>query len=289
MELHLGQLLIKGTAVSCHGSIVILKSHKICFDCGIIPDKNVNDLMSCRFVCITHSHADHIGALHMDYFLRKRKRGQAVRYLMPTACEFDWKKAFKHFYALDKPGEEVDCPRITAMRAGWLTETFSINDEVKLGKGLIIRAYPTFHRVTSVGYVLTEVRKRLKSEYQSLEGKEIGELVKQGVIVNEVYEKDVFAYTGDTKIEGLLKTPQFLEVEVLMTECTFVGDLVSVELARERGHIHLNEIVENADEFHNDHIILCHFSPRYTKGQIREEVTKKIKGTSLENKIRLFL
>lgn len=38
--------------------------------------------------------------------------------------------------------------------------------------------------------------------------------------------------------------------------------------ARERGHMHVTDLVMHAHKFHNEAILLIHFSPRYKKQEI---------------------
>jgi ribonuclease Z len=104
-----------------------------------------------------------------------------------------------------------------------------------------------------------------------MEGKDIGALKKSGVKVTDAKEIALFAYTGDTTIEGVLKHPLFLDAEVLVTECTYIDDEVDEKTCKERGHIHLREIFEHRTEFKGQ-LVLCHFSPRFSKDEIREAV-----------------
>ena len=50
----------------------------------------------------------------------------------------------------------------------------------------------------------------------------------------------------------------------MILECTFLDDRVSVAECRAKGHVHLDEIVERADLFENEAILLTHFSARYS-------------------------
>jgi len=76
-----------------------------------------------------------------------------------------------------------------------------------------------------------------------------------------------FAFSGDTRIEGLLENPQALNAKRLVMEATFLDDRVSVEKARAVGHIHLHEIAQHAQAFTCEHLVLTHFSLRYHRQQ----------------------
>ena len=82
--------------------------------------------------------------------------------------------------------------------------------------------------------------------------------------------------TGDTTIEVVDREEVVRTARVLIIEATFVGDHPTVEDARSRGHIHLDEIAERAALFENEELVLGHFSTRYSKGRIRDEVRKAL-------------
>ncbi|CAM6084994.1 unnamed protein product [Calypogeia fissa] len=53
---------------------------------------------------------------------------------------------------------------------------------------------------------------------------------------------------------------------------TFVNETMSVEHARDYGHVHLSEVAALADRFKNFNILFIHFSARYEA----EEITRAI-------------
>jgi len=257
--LQIGKYTITGQCWASHGSILILHGWKIAFDCGTIPEEMIGKLMGCRHICITHGHGDHIGRLHSIPMLRKRKELDPATILLPGACVKDWLQAYASLAKIN--GGAPRLPRGTDVI------NVSTKPVTQVGKDLYIHALPTIHRVPSVGYVLTEIRRKLKKEYIGLPGKEIGQLKKDGVKITDDVEVPLFAYTGDTTIEGLLQHPMFLEAEVLITECTYIDDEIDEKTCKERGHIHLKELVEHHDKIKGQ-LVLCHFSPRFSKDEI---------------------
>jgi ribonuclease BN (tRNA processing enzyme) len=86
--------------------------------------------------------------------------------------------------------------------------------------------------------------------------------------VSEKQIVPLLAYTSDTTIEGVLQSDVLLSVPLLIVECTIWSeDDVSGDKTRERGHIHLTHLNENAERFQNRHVALTHVSPRYARSQ----------------------
>ncbi|KAJ6880452.1 tRNase Z TRZ2 [Populus alba x Populus x berolinensis] len=84
------------------------------------------------------------------------------------------------------------------------------------------------------------------------------------------------AFTGDTTAEYMLdpRNADALRAKVLITEATFLDEDFTTEHARQRGHTHLFEIIENAKWIRSKAILLTHFSSRYSIEDIREAVLK---------------
>lgn len=265
---------ICGISMACDGSCVVLPQYKIVFDCGRIHDDLLPELLRCRTFCISHGHVDHIGALHFDGFLRRRKNGNSVSYLMPPECAETWKRIYEGFGTLNEgSGCEVS---VVQIREG----------HYPVSKGIDIHRLRTIHRVESFGYVLTTTHSKLKEHLRGKSNQEIKALKQSGEEIVESKKVALFGYTGDTTIEGVLQHKLFLEAEVLMIECTYLGDDTDPATAKARGHIHFDDIVANGEKFHNKAIVLCHFSPRYSRDYVLRHV--KTLDASLRERLYVF-
>lgn len=87
--------------------------------------------------------------------------------------------------------------------------------------------------------------------------------------------------------------PDLLRVKLLITEATYIDDEVdrhgqhSVEKARDRGHSHLHEFVQNAHIFDKvENILLVHFSDKYSSNYVRRTVYKSLPNV-LKNKVHV--
>ena len=141
-----------------------------------------------------------------------------------------------------------------------------------------VRVFETFHTVRSVGYALLHRRKRLRAEYASKTGKELAQLRKEGVDINEEVLLPALVYVGDSRPHWH-SDPLFrhFSFPFIMCECTFVGALEDMQRASEAARTHGHtcweelecEIAENCDDA-NTTYILVHWSNRYDPGQIAE-------------------
>ncbi len=71
-----------------------------------------------------------------------------------------------------------------------------------------------------------------------------------------------------------------------MIECTFIG-----EEHRDKGesfkHLHLGDIVQHAERFRNEAIVLHHLSRRYRVEELRAEVDRRL--PELANRIHILV
>jgi len=86
--------------------------------------------------------------------------------------------------------------------------------------------------------------------------------------LTETLETPELAFTGDTLVEVVEREDVVGRARVLVMECTFIDDRVSVQEARSKGHVHLYELAERAALFRNQAILLTHFSARYRAPEI---------------------
>lgn len=109
-----------------------------------------------------------------------------------------------------------------------------------------------------------------------LKGKQIEKLKKSGVEITDTILSPEVAFTGDTTTDFMLdpRNADALRAKILITEATFLDEAVSIEHARQHGHTHIFEIIENAQWIRNKAILLTHFSSRYHIEDIRKAVSK---------------
>ncbi len=146
----------------------------------------------------------------------------------------------------------------------------------------------TTHTVPSLGFVVWERRRKLKPEYQGLEGRQIRDLRLSGQEVTNEVRLPRVAYLGDSSPDGLDACPAMFRAEVLIMELTFVSPRHRREKIHKYGHMHLDDFLERRGQFRNELIIASHFSTRYHPNQIRECVSKALPDM-LDGRLHLWL
>jgi ribonuclease Z len=115
-----------------------------------------------------------------------------------------------------------------------------------------------------------------------MEGRKLGRLRKEGVTIEDVYTTQLLAYTGDTILDPVLECEEVLRCALVVLECTYLDDAHSVECARERGHIHLDEVIRNASAFaHTGHLLFMHISQVYSNEEVRRIFRDKLPASLL--------
>jgi ribonuclease Z len=161
-------------------------------------------------------------------------------------------------------------------------------DEIPLSRELVVTVSATRHTVPSLGFVVWERRRKLKSEYQDLPGTAIRDLRLAGTEVTHEVRVPRVAYLGDSSPEGLDACPAMFEAEVLITELTFVAPSHRKERIHKFGHMHLDDLVERRDRLKNELIVAAHFSTRYHPRQIQSHVQKAIPDM-LDGRLHLWI
>jgi ribonuclease Z len=160
--------------------------------------------------------------------------------------------------------------------------------EIELSREHCVSVFATKHTLPSVGFLVWERRRKLRSEYHGLPGEKIRELRLAGVDVTKEVRMPLVAYLGDSSPEGLDGFPPVYEARILIMELTFVAPSHRKEKIHKFGHMHLDDVVERVDRFQNDLIIASHFSTRYHAKQIRYWVERSLPN-SLTERLMLWL
>ncbi|XP_010532308.1 PREDICTED: nuclear ribonuclease Z [Tarenaya hassleriana] len=250
---------IDGLSVGGHETCVMFPSLRLAFDIGRCPPRAISQ----DFVFISHSHMDHIGGLPMYVATRGLYKMKPPTIIVPKSIKENVESLFEVYRKLDSSELKHNLVGL------------DVGEEFYMRKDLKVKAFRTYHVIQSQGYVVYSTKQKLKKEYLGLSGNEIKSLKASGVEISDTVTVPEVAFTGDTMSDFVVDEANVdaLRAKVLVMESTFLDDSVSIEHARDYGHIHLFEIVKYAEKFENKAILLTHFSARYSVKEIEDAIS----------------
>jgi ribonuclease Z len=160
-------------------------------------------------------------------------------------------------------------------------------DEYQIKPNLFTRVFPTKHSKGSVGYTVLEKRKKIKPEYAKLKSKQIVELKKQGVQIDNPIEIPIVTYLGDTQYVDFSKLDYITQSKILITECTFYED-EHKNRADVGKHMHVDELAKLLSDMNNEHIIVTHTTQRTALSEVRKMLKDSLPADKFK-KITLFM
>ncbi len=247
----------------------IFPRFQIAFDTGRSPDT----LVDIPRIFLTHGHLDHAAGLPYYISQRSLKHLPPPEIYCPSEIVEPLTQILKLWQKIEGFEYEIQLKGI------------AVHGEVSIQKDLRVRALAAHHRVPARGYAIIRKSKKLKAEFLSRSGREIQKMKERGENIFEERDIPLFAFSGDSTIEFLMENEEARQATVLFHECTYIDDKRPVSRAREWGHTHLDEILENEALFQNEKIVLTHFSKRYTRKFIHQVLEKKIKNKEFLKRI----
>lgn len=232
---------------------------KLGFDLGGSPWS----FMGTGDIFITHAHLDHLAAIPVFVARRRMMKMEPPTLYLPAENVENVQRLLQIWQRLDRG--RMQC-QLVGVNPG---------DEIQFSREHVITVFQTKHTVPSVGYVVWDRRRKLLPELQGLSGAEIRDRRMAGAEVTHEVRVPLLAYMGDTAPEGLEACPAIYDAQVLITEMTFFRPEHRKEKIHKFGHLHLDDILERANRFRNELIILSHFSTRYHDSQVRAAVEKR--------------
>lgn len=224
---------------------------------------------------ISHAHLDHMAALPAYVARRRMMKMEPPTIYVPAQVHEPVQRMLRSWQKLDR-GRMI-CDLVAA----------EPNAEYELSREHVVTTFATKHTVPSLGYVVWERRKKLKPEYVGLSGPEIRDIRLSGTEVSAEVRVPIVCYCGDTAPQGLDNCEAVYQSKILITELTFFRPEHRKEKIHKFGHTHLDDLVERADRFQNELIILGHLSTRYHEKQLHRAVEKHLPET-LKSRVELW-
>ncbi|MEE2645133.1 MAG: hypothetical protein VYD19_09390 [Myxococcota bacterium] len=253
--LELAREKLRGFSISGLATWLELPELNLCFDMGECPVSAV----SLDHVFLTHGHGDHSRCLMRHHALRKMFGiEKAASYYLPAQLLPAAKRWIRASAGFENPRlRHPTLPHLIPLTAG--------DPPLRLThrSNLSVTAFPVEHGVPSLGYTISDARKKLRPEFHGLPGREIAALKREGVKVDAPVYLPRLTFIGDCTGRTLTREAHIWESPVLVIECTFIG-AGEEQLAQERGHTHINDIaralIDGGDAIKSEAIVLKHFS-----------------------------
>ncbi len=244
---------------------------KLGFELGASPWA----FMGTQTFFVSHAHLDHLAALPVYVARRRMMKMEPPAIYLPEQVVDSVHGLLRAWQRLDRGHMNCD---LVGVKPG---------DIIELSREHRVRVISTKHTVPSVGYIVYDVRKKLKQEYRGLSGGEIRDLRLAGNEVTSESLTPLVCFTGDTAPAGLDSHEDVYKSEVLITEMTFFSPDHRKEKIHKYGHMHLDDILDRADRFENELIILGHLSTR-TAVEAAAKVLRKRLPAELCNRVHLW-
>lgn len=222
-------------------------------------------------VFLTHTHHDHVKDLD---FLAARDGGADIwlpAEAVPYAESYLRSSAELNHGAAHDPA--LAGHRLHGVRGG---DTFAFGR-----RNHRVRVVRCEHKVPCVGYAFSAPTTSLLPEYADLRdellrtgrGAEFGRVMArkraEGVAVDEVAHRPLFAFLGDTHTDVFADNPWLFDYPVLITECTFLDD-AEKERADRVGHTVWSRLAPIVAAHPETLFVLTHFSLRHSDREVVE-------------------
>jgi len=258
-KIRFGAFHVVGYSVAGEETVIQIPEMNVCFDIGRAPFFSLTS----DFVCITHSHMDHIAGL--GYYLSQR-------------C-FQGMKAGTAFIPreLERPVDALlRCWRDVERQGTPFNLVPMMHDQLfEIRRDFGIRAVATHHGGASLAYALISIREKLKPEYMGKSGPELAQMKTDGVEIQYRIEVPTVAFLGDTTAGPVFDHPDVQNAQVLITECTFF-DADHKTKAKAGKHLHVDHLIEQLPKLKNEFIVLTHVSRRTGIRRARGILRRKI-------------
>lgn len=254
-----GPYTLSGVSIAGLHTSIFVRELGALFDVGIA-------LRSCagaEHVFLSHGHADHLGALVTLLGMRGLLGMRPPRVHLPAEIADNTRQALALLSRAQRREFVLDA------------EPMLPGEERALRPDLMVRAFRTHHTSPSLGYQFFNRVQKLKREFSGLPGKEIAERRKRGDALFDLEERLEVAYATDTLIRVLDTMPSLLDTRVLILECSFLDDRKGLAASQAGGHIHLDELLERADTFRNEALVLMHFSQIYSPAEVHRTLQRR--------------
>ncbi len=251
---------LRGVSIAGRETWFHVPSLDLAFDVGRGPA----DVVPAPNLFLSHAHLDHAGGLAYWASQRRLLRLPPARVFTAPEAVPAWNQILALHAGLEGVEYHV------------AVEGLAAGASVDLRKDLAVSAFRADHRVPAIGFVASEVRRRLVPEWQGRPEEEIRDAIRRGEELTHRTPRPLVAFSGDTGVEVFRNAPrEAFEAKVFLLECSFV-EPEDVPRARNYGHLHIDDVAERADLFANEALVLTHLTLRETPRELRRTIARRL-------------
>lgn len=252
-------ITLQGHSRSAHRTCFFIRELSTYLDAGI--QGKANPLM----VLLTHGHVDHSNALP----LMNVGLDSSTILMTPHQIEKNSYNYVMSFLQLNRSNHvQYNMNKIYQING---VKPYTNYPVTLKGRKYLVATFKCYHGVPCLGYGISEIRKKIKPEYQDLPKQELAKLGKSGIQLSQEVEFPLLVYLGDT-LKQVFDDPQNQKIftyPYIIVETTYLYD-DQVDLAHDHNHIHWKDIIDIVIAHPQIEFILIHFSTRYRDDEIRD-------------------
>jgi ribonuclease Z len=143
--------------------------------------------------------------------------------------------------------------------------------DFQLRPNVFVRGIEVSHSAPSLAFAILERRSKLRDEFHGLPQDKLRELKSQGTEITRTMEIPLVAYTGDTEMGPFLLRDEFVNAQVVITECTFF-DPEHRDRAKVGKHLHIEDLRGLIQAWARPEIVVVHVSRRTHMQYARERL-----------------
>lgn len=221
-------------------------------------------------IMITHTHGDHIANLPFTMIgIDNAGKNYQVQLYGPNAAKQHMQNYVNVLFetnAMIDPVPQNELDQFYVYKGVVAGTSF---DVMLRNERMVVEVFECDHRIPTVSYGFTQIKKKLAPQYTALKGNEIAALRQTGVDVSEDVPMKRFAYVCDTTINVFDLNPNLLTYPVIMIECTFIGNDED-ETAEDKSHIYWRDLQHIVVAHPEITFMTFHFSRIYKDAEIRD-------------------